>query len=98
MRLLRLARPADVAWEDLVAWGGTLEAGQKLQPPPLWLDLNDPGLTFECTKRHGGGGGNLNLGQAAATILPHINRVGGHTVCGWRLHGHESTNICAPSG
>eukprot|EP00887_Chlorella_sp_A99_P005530 scaffold1.g5530.t1 len=41
------------AWEARIAWDGPRDA-ERLRPPAPWLDLNDPGQTFELTSRPAG--------------------------------------------
>lgn len=70
--------PADLAWEGQVVWEGPWEAAERLRGAPLWLDMNDPGLTFEYSRKQG----TVPLvEQAAAQILPHVVRVSGRWGC-----------------
>ena len=56
-----------------MVWEGPREAAERLgrEGLRLWLDLNDPGLTFEYTRKQG----DPRVEHAAALILPHVARV-----------------------
>ncbi|GAB4814111.1 hypothetical protein N2152v2_001157 [Parachlorella kessleri] len=70
--LLAVIPAADVAWEEQVVWEGPREAAERVgkEGLKLWLDLNDPGLTFEYTRKQG----DSRVEHAAALILPHVAR------------------------
>lgn len=61
--------PPLLAWEHRVRWDGA--GSRPPAPAALWLDLNDPGLTFAMTAAAGKKLAGLGLHAAAARILPY---------------------------
>lgn len=67
--------PPAPAWEDRIAWEGSVEEIQMKLPPQIggpWLDLNDPSLTFEyTTNREKVAKEDAELMQGSAAIILH---------------------------